>query len=112
MSEAVLKKISHPYITRKKGVCGGKPIIAGTRIRVQDIIIEYNQMELTPDKIVQAHPHLTLAQVHDALSYYYNYAEEILSDIRKSEQLVGEMRKKYSKSVRLRLCNLYKKQED
>ena len=56
-------------------------------------------MGLTPDEIVQAHPHLILAQVHDALSYYYDHAEEILSDIRKSEQLVEEMRKKYSKSV-------------
>jgi len=100
MSEAVaLKKINHPYITRQEGVCGGKPIIAGTRIRVQDIVIEYVQMGLTPDEIVQAHPHLALAQVHDALSYYYDHAEEILSDIRKSEQLVEEIRKKYSKSV-------------
>lgn len=100
MSETVaLKKINHPYITRKKGVCGGKPIIAGTRIRVQDIVIEYDGMGLTPDEIVQAHPHLTIAQVHDALSYYYDHAEEILSDIRKSEQLVEKMRKKYSKSV-------------
>lgn len=100
MSEAVtLKKINHPYITRKEGVCGGKPIIAGTRIRVQDIVIEYNQMGLNPDEIIQAHPHLTLAQIHDALSYYYDHAEEILSDIRKSEQLVEEMRRRRSKSV-------------
>jgi uncharacterized protein (DUF433 family) len=98
MSEAV-EKINHPYITRKEGVCGGKPIIAGTRIRVQDIVIEYEQMGLTPDEIIQAHPHLTLSQVHDALSYYYEHAEEILSDIRKSERLVEEMRKEYSKSV-------------
>ena len=46
MSEAV-EKINHPYITRKEGVCGGKPIITGTRMRVQDIVIEYNQMGLT-----------------------------------------------------------------
>ena len=105
MSEAAaLKKINYPYITQKEGVCGGKPIIAGTRIRVQDIVIEYSQMGLIPDEIVQAHPHLTLAQVHDALSYYYDHAEEILSDIRKSEQLVEEMRKRYSKSVLEEIC--------
>lgn len=94
-----LEKNNHPYITRKEGVCGGKPIIEGTRIRVQDIVIEYHQMGLTPDEIIQAHPHLTLSQVHDALSYYYDHAAEILSDIRKSEKLVAEMKKKYPKSV-------------
>jgi len=96
MSEAVaLKRINHPYITKAEDICGGKPIIAGTRIRVQDIVIEYEQVGLTPDEIVQAHPHLMLAQVHDALSYYYAHAEEILSDMRKSEQLVEEMRKRF-----------------
>jgi len=70
MSEAV-EKINHPYITRRKGVCGGKSIIAGTRIKVSQIAIYYEKMDYTPDDIVRAHPHLTLAQVHDALSYYY-----------------------------------------
>lgn len=31
---ALKPKVKHPYITHKKGVCGGKPIIAGTRIKV------------------------------------------------------------------------------
>ena len=57
MSEAVaLKKINHPYITRKEGICEGKPIIAGTRIKVAQIAIEYAQMGKTSDEIIQAHP--------------------------------------------------------
>ena len=43
----------HPYITRKKGVCGGKPVITGTRIKVSHIAIYCEKMGYTPDQIVQ-----------------------------------------------------------
>ena len=95
MSEAALKKINH-YITRKEGVCGGKPIIAGTRIKVSQIAIEYDQMGLTADEIIQAHPHLTLAQVHDALSYYYDNIEEIKEDWKASTRFVEELKEQYT----------------
>jgi len=62
------QKARHPYITRKKGVCGGKPVIAGTRMKVTQIAIEHEKLGWTADQIIDAHPHLTLAQVHDALS--------------------------------------------
>ena len=55
MSEAAVKKINHPYITRKDGVCGGRAIIAGTRIKVAQIAIEYDQMGKTSDEIIQSH---------------------------------------------------------
>jgi uncharacterized protein (DUF433 family) len=92
-------KVKHPYITRKRGVCGNKPTIAGTRIRVSQIAIEYERMGWTPDEIIQAHPHLTLAQVHDALSYYYENAEAINDEIRADEKMIEEMRKFYPRSV-------------
>lgn len=90
---SVHPKVKHPYITIQKGVCGGKPVIAGTRIKVSQIAIEFEHMGWSSDEIVQAHPHLTLAQVHDALSYYYDHTEEINAEIRASEQFVEEMRK-------------------
>lgn len=93
------RQVKHPYISRKKGVCGGKPIISGTRLKVAQIAIEYEQIGLTPDEILQAHPHLTLAQVHDALSYYYENASEINADICANEQWVEELRKHYPRSV-------------
>jgi len=37
------QKARHPYITRKKGVCGGKPVIAGTRMKVTQIAIEHEK---------------------------------------------------------------------
>jgi len=86
-------KVKHPYITRKKGTCGGKPIIAGTRIKVSQIAIYFEKMGYSPDDIVRAHPHLTLAQVHAALSYYYDHVKEIDRQIAEERKLVEKMRK-------------------
>lgn len=97
MSEKISapQKTTHPYITRRKGVCGGKPIIKGTRIKVSQIVIYYEKMSYTPDAIVEAHPHITLAQVHDALSYYYENREEIDCQIAEERKFIGEMRKNF-----------------
>ena len=93
------RKIKHPYVTRKKGVCGGKPIIQGTRIKVAQVAIEYERMSWTPDEIIQAHPHLTLPQVHNALSYYHSHLTEINADIRASERMVEDIRKQHPRSI-------------
>ncbi len=87
------RRLTHPYITRRKGVCGGKPIIKGTRIKVSQIVIYYEKMNHTPDDIVEAHPHLTLAQVHDALSYYYENREEIDRQVAEERRLIDGMKK-------------------
>ena len=73
------KGLDHPYITIDPGIAKGSPVISGTRIRVIDIAIEYDRLGLTPDQIIDAHPHLKLEAIHDALSYYYekrNYFDE------------------------------------
>jgi uncharacterized protein (DUF433 family) len=69
-------KIRHPYVTQKRGIQGGRPIIAGTRIPVSTIIIYYKQGK-DVDEILELYPQLTAAQVYDALSYYHDYQEEI-----------------------------------
>lgn len=50
-------------------------------------------MGYTPDDIVRAHPHLTLAQVHDALSYYYENIEKIDRQIAEERRMIEEMKK-------------------
>jgi hypothetical protein len=36
---------------------------------------------MTPEELVTLFPHLTLAQVYDALSYYYDHKAEIDRDL-------------------------------
>ena len=55
---------------------GGRPRIAGTGITVQRVVGWY-KLGLTPEELVREIPHLTLAQVHAALSYYHANREEV-----------------------------------
>lgn len=78
---SAIVKSKHTYITHVKNTCGGRPIIKGTRTTVRSIAGYYN-MGMPPEKIVKSLPHLNLARVHDALSYYYDHQEEIDQDIK------------------------------
>ncbi|MEK6692013.1 MAG: DUF433 domain-containing protein [Nitrospirota bacterium] len=73
-------KTKHAYIETVQGVQGGRPVIKGTRTPVRSIII-YHRMGSTPEEIQIKLPHLNLAQIYDAFSYYYDYKDEIDRDI-------------------------------
>jgi uncharacterized protein (DUF433 family) len=91
----------HRYISADPAICDGKPVISGTRIRVAQVAIEYDRLGWTPDQIVEAHPHLTLAEVHDALSYYYENQATIDADISAGQQLISALREHYPSKVML-----------
>ncbi len=84
---------SKVYVTRTSNVCGGKPCIAGTRISV-NLIAELTQGGETPDDIVAQMPHLSLAEVHGALAYYYDHRDDIDQSIVEGIKFVEEMRRK------------------
>ena len=101
MSKAVtLKKITHPYITRDESICGGSAIIEGTRIRVLDIAIEYDRLGYSPDHIIDLHPHLSLEQVHDALSYYYENRHDLDQENESVKIRIEEISKKYPRKIK------------
>ena len=55
-------------ITSDPEILGGKPIIRGTRISVE-LILEWIASGASRDDILKAHPHLTHADVEQALGY-------------------------------------------
>jgi uncharacterized protein (DUF433 family) len=55
-------------ITSNPAILGGKPIIRGTRISVE-MILEWVASGATRDDIVRKHPHLSEADVEQALAY-------------------------------------------
>ncbi len=71
---------SHPYIVSDKAILGGIPIVVGTRTPVR-AIAELWKFGVTPEEITTHLPHVTLAQIFDALSYYQDHREEIDADI-------------------------------
>jgi uncharacterized protein (DUF433 family) len=92
---------SHVEIT--PGICGGKPRIAGHRIRVEDIVIWHDRMGDSPDEIVTRFPQITLSDVYAALAYYHDHREEIDADMEEAEKLVEEMRRLYPSKLNEKL---------
>jgi len=78
-----------PRIIRRAEISGGEPIIQGTRISVRHIV-ERVRAGQSVEEILAALPHLTLAQVHAALAYYYEYKSEIdrLVEQSQSERII------------------------
>ena len=59
---------SSRYVTRQLEILSGEPIIVGTKTPVR-AIVENWRLGLRPEEIPLHLPHLTLAQVFDALSF-------------------------------------------
>jgi len=75
----------HFHITKKKSVCAGDPVVKGTRVSVASIA-GYYLMGLSPEEIQREIPHLTLAQVFDALAYNLDHREEMDSKIERDAE--------------------------
>ena len=80
----------HVYVERDDAILGGEPVIKGTRTPVR-AVVELWRMGYAPEQTVNELPHLTLAAVFDALSYYSDHQEEINAYIEQNRVPVVKM---------------------
>ena len=79
----------HAYIEVVEKITGSQAMIKGTRVPVS-IIIGYLHIGETPESLVEnILPHLTLAQVYDALSYYHDHQDEIEQEMLENTEEYG-----------------------
>jgi uncharacterized protein (DUF433 family) len=84
--------IEKAHITRTDGVCGGKPCIAGTRIRVLDIYVLHELQGKSVDEIIQEFPQLTMADVYAALSYLWDHRDEVVDSLHQEQAATDRFR--------------------
>jgi uncharacterized protein (DUF433 family) len=92
------------HIVRTPGVMGGRARIAGSRVRVSDVVLarylhNYSAEEIVGDDV---YPFLTLADVFAALAYYHDHKEEIEAEYEADKQRYGEHRRAHSEKSVLR----------
>jgi len=68
-SEIAMTHTAHRYIVSIPEILGGEPVLQGTRTAVR-AVVELWRAGTPAEEITLDLPHLTLAQVFDALSYY------------------------------------------
>jgi uncharacterized protein (DUF433 family) len=82
------------FISRQPGLHGGRPCIAGTGVSVRRIAVWHN-MGYTPEETANNFGHLSLAQVHAALAYYYANKAEIDADLEAEEREYDALAEQY-----------------
>ncbi len=79
----MVRATDHCYISTDDHILNGEPIIRGTRTPVR-AIVELWRQGIPPEGIPTHLPHLTLAQIFDALSYYSDHQTEINAHIERN----------------------------
>jgi uncharacterized protein (DUF433 family) len=72
----------------------GRPWIDDTAYRVSMVVRDHFVPNgYTPEQIAEAHDHgLTLAQIHAAMSYYYDHQAQLDAEIAEEDRYVDAMR--------------------
>lgn len=69
------------------------PMIAGTTMKVVELILDHLAYGWSPEELHFQHPYLTMGQVHSALAYYWDHRAELDRDIERRMQLVDQVQK-------------------
>ena len=88
----------HPHVERRPQVQGGRPVIRGSRLPVSSIIQDYRR-GLSVEELLREFPSLRPAEIHDALSYYYDHQAELDQEIAELTNLDAAMQQ-YPPTIR------------
>jgi len=83
----------HPYVSETPGVCGGYPVVRGTRTPVWLLVQAYRETR-DVDKTAAAFRHLTREQVQGALDYYAQYPARVDEDEARNARALAEVQRR------------------
>jgi len=70
----------------------GVPWISGANTKVVEVVLDKMAHNSSPEEMHEQYPHLSLAQIHAALSYYYEHQAEVDADIERRDRYVENLR--------------------
>lgn len=79
--------VDHPYVLRTPGIASGAAVVAGTKFPVRSVVGYVLRQGMAPEELAREFPFLSLAQIHDALSYYYDHQDEIEAEFRENAEV-------------------------
>jgi uncharacterized protein (DUF433 family) len=82
--------LAPPHIRRDDR---GAAWIDDTNIKVIEVVLDRLAYGWSPEEIHLQHPHLSLAQIHAALAYYYDHQPELDQEIARQEEQVRSLRR-------------------
>ncbi len=73
---------------------GGVARIAGTTMKVIELVTTQQAYGWSPEELAFQFPHLTLGQIHSALAYYWDHQRELDREVAGDLVLVDELRRR------------------
>jgi uncharacterized protein (DUF433 family) len=74
------------------------PLIAGTTMKVVELVIAQQTYGWTPEEIQINHRHLNMGQIYAALAYYWDHREALDADIQRREAYVTQLEQQAEES--------------
>jgi uncharacterized protein (DUF433 family) len=70
----------------------GVALIEGTNMKVIELVLEMTAYGWSAEELQFQHPYLSLGQIHSALAYYWDHAEELDRDIKRRMERAESLR--------------------
>jgi uncharacterized protein (DUF433 family) len=83
----MVTKTGYEHIVLDDGI----PVISGTTMKIEELIVEKKAYCWSPEEIHFQHPYLSLGQIHSALAYYWDHAAEIDEDIERRLRRIKQL---------------------
>jgi len=74
------------------------PIIAGTTMKVVELITSAKVYHWTPEELHINYPHVSLSKIYSALAYYWDHKQELDADIERRYQFAEQLRQEAGES--------------
>lgn len=87
--------IAHPHIRLD---ARGVARIDDANVKVIEVVLDRLAYGWSPEEIHFQHPHLSLAQIHAALAYYYDHQAALDGEIAREEQRARALRRQPTES--------------
>ncbi len=107
-----MSRLDYRNVEKDPARCGGQPVVAGTRVRVATILTCY-RLGMSIEEIVQQHPGLKPADVHDALAFAYDHLDEMEADLAADKEVEEKSKLRdpagpgaQGDSSRMRMCTV------
>src|ERR1700680_4154894 len=96
MSKPASAAPTYPHITTN---ADGFPLIAGTTMKVVELVTAHLTHGWSPEELHFQFPHLSLGQIHASLGYYWDHKDEIDADIERRDRYVEQLRREVGPSA-------------
>jgi uncharacterized protein (DUF433 family) len=87
---------TYPHLTIN---ADGAPLIAGTTMKVVELVMAHQAHGWSPEELHFQFPYLSLGQIHAALGYYWDHRDELDADIDRRAKYAEQARREAGPSA-------------